>query len=588
MDATNQALMRVYINGPSTAFKGSQIQFQVSYLNDGNETAYNVHLDVTYPTGISYINSTIPPDNSTDNTWTLGDIIPGGSGSFSIDVFVGNNTPGTIVTRVTGYYDNSAGVPYPPTECIKVTQILYRPVRNIDTGDFFNTIMEAIDDTNTTDGHTIVVDAGIYYEKVVIDKSITLIGAGIDKTIVDAQYLSRCIWAHDTTSIYIDGFTFINGGEFGPAYAIGGGMLIMSEYFEIKNCKISNCLALDGGGICIGDDLEADSTGIIEDCIILNNQAGRGGGILIGEYDFHIKALLKNCVIVNNTANLSNPFYTWGFGGGLGTLFFESVSVRNCIIRDNYIWNNSLKVADQVEVIQPTSFYLNYSNIQDGYNGTGNIDQDPMFVDPNTEDYHLRLSSPCIDAGDPNDTVPTGGGSRIDMGMYEFDQLVYDIPLELGWNLVSLPFEQYDESIDYVLQTIDGKWDIIQTYDSVSGVWMSHSTFKPDRLNDINVLNHSQGFWIHVTGMNVTLTIAGYEPSFTSIPLYTGWNLVSYPSRLNETVANALWGTGADKVMVCDTSEPYHIKEVGPTYVMGPGEGYWVHVLADTVWTVDW
>ena len=40
--------------------------------------------------------------------------------------------------------------------------------------------------------------------------------------------------------------------------------------------------------------------------------------------------------------------------------------------------------------------------------------------------------------------------------------------------------------------------------------------------------------------------------------------------------------------MVCDTSEPYHIKEVGPSYVMKPGEGYWVHVPFDTVWVVDW
>jgi hypothetical protein len=64
--------------------------------------------------------------------------------------------------------------------------------------------------------------------------------------------------------------------------------------------------------------------------------------------------------------------------------------------------------------------------------------------------------------------------------------------------------------------------------------------------------------------------------------------MVGYPTLTNETVANALWGTGVDIVMVCDTSEPYNIKEVGPTYLMKPGEGYWVHVPFDTVWVVDW
>jgi hypothetical protein len=39
-------------------------------------------------------------------------------------------------------------------------------------------------------------------------------------------------------------------------------------------------------------------------------------------------------------------------------------------------------------------------------------------------------------------------------------------------------------------------------------------------------------------------------------------------------------------VEVFDPVLPF-IKEVGATYVMKPGEGYWVHVPADTVWTVN-
>ena len=39
---------------------------------------------------------------------------------------------------------------------------------------------------------------------------------------------------------------------------------------------------------------------------------------------------------------------------------------------------------------------------------------------------------------------------------------------------------------------------------------------------------------------------------------------------------------------VFNASEPYLIKEVEATYVMKPGEGYWVHVVADSVWVIDW
>jgi hypothetical protein len=165
----------------------------------------------------------------------------------------------------------------------------------------------------------------------------------------------------------------------------------------------------------------------------------------------------------------------------------------------------------------------------------------------------------------------------------------YDITLNEGWNLVSLPLEQQDESIDQVLSSITGQWDYIRTYDAITGTWESNSTYAPNQLNDFSTLNHKQGFWINITEPGGTiLSCSGYDPPTTSINLYAGWNLVGYPSLTNETVANALWGTGADQVMVCDTSEPYHVKEAGPTYLMKSGEGYWVHVPFDTVWIIDW
>jgi len=39
---------------------------------------------------------------------------------------------------------------------------------------------------------------------------------------------------------------------------------------------------------------------------------------------------------------------------------------------------------------------------------------------------------------------------------------------------------------------------------------------------------------------------------------------------------------------VYDSSAIYKTKVVGPTYIMKPGEGYWVHVPADSVWTISW
>ncbi|MBN2592178.1 MAG: hypothetical protein JXA81_01630 [Sedimentisphaerales bacterium] len=79
-----------------------------------------------------------------------------------------------------------------------------------------------------------------------------------------------------------------------------------------------------------------------------------------------------------------------------------------------------------------------YSRLSDASEGRGNIDIDPLFVDPDNGDYHLRsnrgrywpehdvwvldrLTSPCLDGGDPNAEVleePIPNGNRINMGAY--------------------------------------------------------------------------------------------------------------------------------------------------------------------------
>lgn len=52
---------------------------------------------------------------------------------------------------------------------------------------------------------------------------------------------------------------------------------------------------------------------------------------------------------------------------------------------------------------------VQYSCVQGGYSGTGNIFANPSFVDPSTGDFSLDVGSSCIDAGN-NDLVPSGSG----------------------------------------------------------------------------------------------------------------------------------------------------------------------------------
>ena len=164
----------------------------------------------------------------------------------------------------------------------------------------------------------------------------------------------------------------------------------------------------------------------------------------------------------------------------------------------------------------------------------------------------------------------------------------FEMQLHEGWNLISLPLIQPNESIDWGLQNISGKWMMMKWYDATdnNNPWKTH---RPGAsTNDLFSIDHTMGLWIYLTEPNVTFTVKGLIPTSSTIALYAGWNLVGYPTETNKTVSNALWGTGADRVEIFDAMNPYLISEVGPTHIMKPGEGYWVHVPADTIWFIDW
>jgi hypothetical protein len=124
--------------------------------------------------------------------------------------------------------------------------------------------------------------------------------------------------------------------------------------------------------------------------------------------------------------------------------YYESnPTLTNCIL-----WGNTFSQVSGDAIIS-------YSDIEGGFPGEGNIDIDPCFVnlgywdtngtpnDPNDDfwvdgDYHMKsqagrydpntetwvkddVTSPCIDAGDPNTCIgfePNPNGSLVNMGAY--------------------------------------------------------------------------------------------------------------------------------------------------------------------------
>ncbi|MEM2144017.1 MAG: right-handed parallel beta-helix repeat-containing protein [Candidatus Jordarchaeaceae archaeon] len=96
----------------------------------------------------------------------------------------------------------------------------------------FSTIQEAINAAK--DGDTIIVKEGVYAERLYINKSISLIGEGADKTILDAEAQGTAIRIL-SNNVTISGFRIINGVL--PA----GIQIINASCVRIENNTITQC-----------------------------------------------------------------------------------------------------------------------------------------------------------------------------------------------------------------------------------------------------------------------------------------------------------------------------------------------------------
>ncbi|MEJ2649681.1 MAG: right-handed parallel beta-helix repeat-containing protein, partial [Sedimentisphaerales bacterium] len=249
----------------------------------------------------------------------------------------------------------------------------------------------------------------------------------------------------------IEGCTFINNSADNREALRSGGAIYCSNVKSITSCTFTGNSAVYGGGIHIN---EAENTNI-KSCIFKGNEAGIGGGVYSRDGNMN----LYNCLFVENIArdyggavSIANPDNQYAeisnctiinnSAANGKALSVSNILLTNCIIRDGTeaIWNWGASFME-----------VNYCNIQNGLAsihdfdeqlilmwGDGNIEADPLFADPDNYDYHLKsqagrfdpntqtwvqddVTSPCIDAGDPNSPIgnePFPNGGYINMGAY--------------------------------------------------------------------------------------------------------------------------------------------------------------------------
>ena len=194
-----------------------------------------------------------------------------------------------------------------------------------------------------------------------------------------------------------------------------GGAIIANIETELNisdTAFISNSAGYATGGI-IASML---CTAQFENVIFAHNSSPELASAFVGSANNYVS--FNNCTIANNISNA-----IWNISG-------QPVEMENCIV-----WGNQ-----GVTVL--SSCTAQFSNIQGGLPGFGNITNDPMFVDSDMLDYQLIPGSDCIDSGVTiasitNDCIgnPRPLGLGYDMGAYELRlfSLLNVIPLELDF-----------------------------------------------------------------------------------------------------------------------------------------------------------
>lgn len=335
--------------------------------------------------------------------------------AFSVVVFVSLST-----SAVTRYVDANNLIPHPPfTNWDSAARIIQDAVDVADPGDEI-----LVSDGIYADGGRAVF--GVMTNRVALYKPLTLRSVnGPQLTVIRGAQLPgltngdsavRCVYL--TNGASLSGFTLSNGATRAAGDLFleqsGAGMWCEPGFTVVSNCLITGNTASFMAGGAFG--------GTLVNCIVSRSSAGYAGGVSDGA--------LHNCIVSGNTAHHSG-------GGAKGSTLVNCTiidnraavfggavshsSLRNCITYFN-------RADEGANFDNNSSLHFCCATPQpEPHHGSGNITDEPLFLNQAVGDLRLQSNSPCINAGhnqyvsvaaDLTGSPRTAGGT-VDIGAYE-------------------------------------------------------------------------------------------------------------------------------------------------------------------------
>lgn len=341
----------------------------------------------------------------------------------------------------------------------------------------------------------------------------------------------------------------------------GGAMLNTGASPEISRCQFLENLASEFGarGGAISNE---GSTPLIVNCVFWKNLArspfsiaSRGGGVFSGGSS---STTIVNSTFYGNVATNDFPDIDPNYGGGVFSEEGSLTVIKNCIL-----WHN---VPDQVS----GTVSVVYSDIEGGYEGEGNIDADPLFVNAEFVDLRLLPDSPAIDAGTAEGApdvdirlVPRPQGAGFDMGAYEMAyELCAAFTADFTKGAAPLTVHFTDQSTGVVISWLwnfgDGatstEQNPVHTYTVPGTYTVSLTATSPEGTTDTETV----AGYIVVTGVEQELEVSfEFAPNLGTRPLLVQFTDTTVSS---EAIVSWLWRFGDGSTST--EQNPAHIYRV--------------------------
>ena len=274
-----------------------------------------------------------------------------------------------------------------------------RRVENIDTGLNYTTIQDAIDAQETSDGHTIRAASGTYYEHVVANKTLALVGE--TNTTIDG-YNTGTVIKITANNVNISGFAVQNSGIDSCDILVQGSDWINISCNLVKNSTYGIRLVNSNNTLLYDNTATGNNCGIFVDGC--ENNAITGNMISNNTLGICLNSSNNNLIYHNNfisnnaVANATESFNAWNddypSGGNYWSEYTDvdyfSGPYRNEIDGDG-IWDHGYKInannIDNYPLMSPQQYPVYNTNTHEGYTKI----QDAIDA-PQTSDGHVIIA----------------------------------------------------------------------------------------------------------------------------------------------------------------------------------------------------